>query len=70
MLPNASHVVSMPSDLVQSQQGDVDWFRFWLQGYEDTDPAKADQYRRWESLCSSQVAADPERAPACVPERD
>jgi len=50
MLPGASHVVSMPLDLLESQQGDVDWFRFWLQGYEDPDPAKSEQYGRWEGL--------------------
>jgi dipeptidyl aminopeptidase/acylaminoacyl peptidase len=50
VLPYATHVVSMPQDVMESQQGDADWFRFWLQGYEDTDPAKADQYKRWENL--------------------
>ena len=40
----------MPADLMESQQGDVDWFRFWLQAYEDPDPAKSGQYRRWEHL--------------------
>jgi len=29
-----------------SQQGNVDWFRFWLKGEEDPDPAKAEQYAR------------------------
>jgi len=28
----------------------VDWLRFWLQRYEDPDPAKADQYKRWRGL--------------------
>ena len=32
-----------------SQGGTVDLFRFWLQGYEDTDPAKAAQYARWRA---------------------
>jgi dipeptidyl aminopeptidase/acylaminoacyl peptidase len=50
VLPNATHVVSMPMDLLESQQGDVDWFRFWLQSYEDPSAAKAEQYRRWEAL--------------------
>jgi hypothetical protein len=35
---------------LESQQGDVDWMRFWLQGYEAPDPAKKDQYKRWEHL--------------------
>jgi hypothetical protein len=40
MLHYAANVVTMPRDLLESQQGDVDWFRFWLQGYEDADLAK------------------------------
>jgi hypothetical protein len=39
-----------------SQQTNVDWFRFWLHGYEDPDPAKAAQYRRWERLRKLQQA--------------
>jgi len=33
-----------------SQQGNVDWFCFWLKGEEDPDPAKAEQYARWREL--------------------
>lgn len=33
-----------------SQGLSVDWFRFWLQGYEDPDPARAEQYKRWDEL--------------------
>jgi dipeptidyl aminopeptidase/acylaminoacyl peptidase len=58
MLPYASHVVSTPDDVLESQQGDVDWFRFWLQGFEDDDPAKAEQYRRWERLRTLKSAED------------
>jgi hypothetical protein len=57
-LPYATHVVSMPADVMESEQGDVDWFRFWLQGYEDPDPAKKDQYIRWEHLRDLQNAED------------
>lgn len=28
----------------------VDWFRFWLQDYEDPDPTKAEQYACWHEL--------------------
>lgn len=28
----------------------VDWFKFWLDNTEDTNPAKQDQYKRWRSL--------------------
>jgi dipeptidyl aminopeptidase/acylaminoacyl peptidase len=49
-IPDAAHVLVRPRDRLISQQGNVDWFSFWLQGYEDPDPAKADQYRRWREL--------------------
>jgi hypothetical protein len=28
----------------------LDWFRYWLQGARDPDPAKADQYARWDRM--------------------
>jgi dipeptidyl aminopeptidase/acylaminoacyl peptidase len=31
-------------------QRNLDWFRFWLQDYEDPDPCKAEQYERWREL--------------------
>ena len=39
-----------PAERMASQGLSVDWFRFWMQGYEDSDPAKAEQYRRWQEL--------------------
>jgi len=33
----------------------VDWFKFWLQGEEDPDPAKAAQYARWRELRAEQA---------------
>jgi Sigma-70 region 2 len=44
------HVLEKPWDRIASQQGDVDWFCFWLKGEEDPDPAKAEQYARWREL--------------------
>jgi len=35
----------------------VDWFRFWLKGEEDPDPAKAGQYTRWRKMRDQQIAA-------------
>jgi dipeptidyl aminopeptidase/acylaminoacyl peptidase len=49
-IPDGAHVLVRPRDRLTSQQGNVDWFSFWLQGYEDPDPAKAEQYRRWREL--------------------
>jgi dipeptidyl aminopeptidase/acylaminoacyl peptidase len=48
------HILSNPAARMASQGGSVDWFRFWLQGYEDPDPAKGDQYKRWHDLLKQQ----------------
>lgn len=49
-LPDAVHEVTKPRERLASEQGDVDWFDFWLNGHEDSDPAKAEQYARWHLL--------------------
>ena len=46
-----SHVITNPTQRLAADPLNVDWFRFWLQGYEDPDPAKAGQYTRWQELC-------------------
>lgn len=48
--PNGQHVLTRPREQLMSQQGNVDWYRFWLLGEEDRDPAKAAQYRRWRAM--------------------
>jgi len=50
MLNTDEHVITNPAERVASQGGSVDWFRFWLQGYEDPSPMKRAQYKRWEAL--------------------
>jgi hypothetical protein len=50
MLTTDEHVLTNPAVRMASQSGSVDWFRFWLQGYEDPDPAKVEQYARWRDL--------------------
>jgi len=49
-IPDGQHILQQPQQRFVSQQGNVDWFRFWLQGYEAPDPAKKDEYQRWEQL--------------------
>jgi hypothetical protein len=49
-LPEGTHVLEKPWERMVSQQGNVDWFCFWLKGEEDRDPAKAEQYARWREL--------------------
>lgn len=70
LLNSDEHVLTNPVARKASQGGSVDWFRFWLQGYEDPDPAKAQQYRRWEKLCEMQIEENPHQATWCVPAKD
>jgi dipeptidyl aminopeptidase/acylaminoacyl peptidase len=50
MLQPGSHVMTNPTQRLAAESINVDWFRFWLKGEEDPDPAKADQYKRWREL--------------------
>lgn len=58
MLNTDEHVLTNPAVRMASQGGSVDWFRFWLQDYEDPDPSKADQYKRWHELRKLQEESD------------
>jgi len=58
MLNTDEHVLTNPAVRLASQGGSVDWFRFWLQGYEDPDPAKKEQYERWRGLRKMQEEND------------
>jgi hypothetical protein len=49
-MPEGTHILERPWDRMISQQGNVDWFCFWLKGEEDPDPTKAEQYTRWRKL--------------------
>ena len=48
--PFGDHLLQKPLERMASQQGNVDWFRFWLKGEEDPDPSKATQYARWRKM--------------------
>jgi hypothetical protein len=65
-LPDATHVVAKPLERFASEQGDVDWFDFWLNSHEDSDPAKGEQYQRWEKLCDLQKDENPGHPAFCV----
>ncbi|HEV2171949.1 MAG TPA: hypothetical protein VGR71_00195, partial [Nitrospira sp.] len=54
VLNTHEHVFSDPALRLAAQGGNVDWFRFWLQGYKDPDPSKVSQYARWEKLRAEQ----------------
>jgi dipeptidyl aminopeptidase/acylaminoacyl peptidase len=48
--PNEQHQPDDPQARLASLQRNLDWFRFWLQGHEDPDAAKAEQFERWRRL--------------------
>jgi hypothetical protein len=50
LLSRGTHTLVRPWDRMLSQQGNVDWFSFWLQGEEDPERRKLDQYDRWRQL--------------------
>lgn len=50
--PQGDHNLRKPVERIASQEGNVDWFRFWLKGEEDAEPRKAAQYQRWRQLRS------------------
>jgi dipeptidyl aminopeptidase/acylaminoacyl peptidase len=52
--PNQGHQPDAPEARLESLQQNIDWFRFWLQGYENSDPAKTQQYARWRLLRKEQ----------------
>lgn len=67
------HLLEKPWDRIISQGGNADWFDFWLNGHEDPDPAKADQYKRWKQLRevvneASRAENRRERAPDASPQ--
>jgi hypothetical protein len=51
-IPFGTHLLVKPWERLVSQQGNVDWFDYWLQGRSDPDPSKREQYQRWEKMRS------------------
>lgn len=50
IFPNEQHLFWQPAQRVVMNQRFIDWFRFWLQDYEDPRPERRDQYLRWRKL--------------------
>jgi dipeptidyl aminopeptidase/acylaminoacyl peptidase len=50
VFPDEPHVKIQPRHKLAVYERNLDWFRFWLQGYEDPAPEKAEQYVRWRTL--------------------
>jgi dipeptidyl aminopeptidase/acylaminoacyl peptidase len=54
VFPNETHIKYQPRHKLAVYERNVDWFRFWLQGYEDPAPAKREQYVHWREMRDQQ----------------
>jgi len=50
VFPNEPHQKFQPRHKLAAYERNVDWFRFWLQGHEDPDPSKREEYKRWRVM--------------------
>ncbi len=48
--PKTGHGLRIPRLQKESAERNLDWFRFWLQQYEDPDIEKTAQYARWRKM--------------------
>jgi dipeptidyl aminopeptidase/acylaminoacyl peptidase len=56
--PDESHMPDDPRARLGSLQRNLDWYRFWLQGYERANPEDSTQYDRWKELLRLQEASE------------
>jgi dipeptidyl aminopeptidase/acylaminoacyl peptidase len=59
VFPHEPHQKFQPRHKLAAYERNVDWFRFWLQGYEDPDPAKRDEYKRWRAMKAAAAKRSP-----------
>jgi dipeptidyl aminopeptidase/acylaminoacyl peptidase len=48
--PDGLHELQKPREQLHSQEGNTDWFDYWINGHEDPSPDKKSQYDRWDRL--------------------
>ncbi|WP_448662648.1 prolyl oligopeptidase family serine peptidase [Sphingomonas sp. CJ20] len=56
IFPGEHHMKWQPAHRRAIYERNLDWFAFWLQRHENSDPAKAAQYRRWEAMRAKLIA--------------
>lgn len=56
--PAGQHILQKPLERMASQQGNVDWFRFWLKNEEDLTRSDARKYTRWRTMRDKLVRVD------------
>ena len=50
IFPHETHQKFQPRHKAAAYERNLDWFRFWLQDFEDNDLRKMDQYRHWREM--------------------
>jgi len=63
VFPNETHQKFQPKHKLAAYERNLDWFRFWLQGYEDPNPVKKQQYTHWRAMRDA-MATRPARSGA------
>lgn len=58
VFPNEPHQKFQPRHKLAVYERNLDWFRFWLQGFSDKNPAKSTQYARWRKMRARVKAID------------
>jgi hypothetical protein len=69
-IPFASHILKPPFARYTSQEGNVDWFDFWLNDHEDPDEKKMGQYARWRKLRHDWANMSQVRSQEVLPSKD
>lgn len=57
VFPHEPHQKFQPKHKLAVYERNLDWFRFWLRGVEDPDPAKRAQYAHWRAMKAGLPAA-------------
>jgi dipeptidyl aminopeptidase/acylaminoacyl peptidase len=52
--PGEYHIKWQPAHRLAIYNRNIDWMNFWLQGREDANPAKAEEYKRWRLMRTKQ----------------
>jgi len=59
VFPNEPHQKFQPRHKLAVYNRNLDWFRFWLQGYEDPTLSKKTQYARWRQMKAGMAVRTP-----------
>lgn len=67
IFPDEHHIKWQPAHRLAIYRRSIQWFDYWLNGIEQSDPVDPDQYGRWREMhaaVGSGQAADPQMVPA------